>query len=159
MGCRRGRFDCCVYTYKNGTILALYVDDMLIAGALGQVKLVWDKLKSKFEIVDLGTVSHFLGMGVSMDTNGHTLSLTQEGYIDRVLERFGMASCKPVGTPMEMANRACKEGGTNCAIALSMCSSLGALAGLRLAPVLILVLPFHTLQDSTCILMIVTGFV
>jgi len=62
MGFRRGRFDCCVYTHDNGTILALYVDDMLIAGALGEVKLVCDRLKSKFEMVDLGTVSHFLGL-------------------------------------------------------------------------------------------------
>ena len=42
MGFRRGRFDCCVYTYDNGTILGLYVDDMLIAGALGEVKLICD---------------------------------------------------------------------------------------------------------------------
>ena len=70
---RQGRFDCCVYTHDNGTILALYVDDMLIAGALGEVKLVCDKLKSKFEMVDRGTVSHFLGMVISMDTNGHTM--------------------------------------------------------------------------------------
>ena len=47
MGFRRGRFDCCVYTHDNGTILALYVDDMLIAGALGEVKLVCDKLKKQ----------------------------------------------------------------------------------------------------------------
>jgi len=75
------------------------------------VKLVCDKLKSKFEMVDLGTVSHFLGMGVSMDMNGHTISLTQEGYIDRMLEKFGMASCKPVGTAMEKDKPGMKGGG------------------------------------------------
>jgi len=111
MGFRRGRFDCCVHTHNNGIILALYVDDMLIAGGLGEVKLVCDKLKSKFEMVDLGTVSHFLGIVVSMDTNGHAISLTQEGYIDRVWERFGMASCKPVGTPMEKDKQGMKGGG------------------------------------------------
>jgi len=83
---------------------------MLIAGVLGEVKLVCDKLKSKFEMADLGTVSHFLGMVVSMETNGHMISLTQEGYIDRALERFGMASCKPVGTPMEKDKTGMKGG-------------------------------------------------
>ena len=32
MGFGRGRFDYYIYTHDNGTILALYVDDMLIAG-------------------------------------------------------------------------------------------------------------------------------
>jgi len=75
------------------------------------VKLICDKLKSKFAMVDLGTVSNFLGMVVSMDTSGHTISLTQEGYIYRVLEKFGMASCKPVGTPMEKDKLGMKGGG------------------------------------------------
>ena len=111
MGFRRGRFDCCVYTLDNGTILGLYIDDMLIAGALGEVKLVCDRLKSQFEMVDLGTVSQFLVLVVSMDTKGHTISVRQEGYIDGVLERFGMASCKPVGTPMEKDKQGMKGGG------------------------------------------------
>jgi len=131
MGFCRGRFDCCVYTHNNGMILTLYVYDMLIVGALGEVKLVCDKLKSKFEMVDLGTVSHFLGMVVSMDTNGHTISLTQEGYIDRVLERFGMASCKPVGTPMEKDKLGMKGGGEkpyNCTLDLQLIGSLDWIA-------------------------------
>jgi len=72
---------------------------------------VCDKLQSKFEMVDLGTVSHFVGMVVSMDMNGHMISLTQEGYIDRVLERFGMANCKPVGTSMEKEKSGMRGGG------------------------------------------------
>jgi len=111
MGFRQGRFGCCVDTHDNGTILALYVDDMLIAGALREVKLICDKLKSTFEMVDLGTVSHFLDMVVSIDTNGLTISLTQEGYNDLVLEQFGMASCKPVGTPREKDKLGMKGGG------------------------------------------------
>jgi len=79
MGFCHGRFDCGIYTHDNRTILALYVDDMLIAGALGEVKLICDKFRRKFQMADLGTVSHFLGMVVSMDTNSHMISLTQEG--------------------------------------------------------------------------------
>jgi len=111
MGFSRGRFDCCVYTHNNGMIRALYVDNMLIAGALGEVKLICDILKGKFEIVDNGTVSLFLGMVVSMDTGGHMISLTQEGYIDWVLERFDMTEWKPVGTPMEKDKPGMKGGG------------------------------------------------
>ena len=131
IGFCRGRFGCCVYTHDNGTILALYVNDMLIAGALGEVKLSCDKLKSKFEMVDLGTVSHFLGIVVSIDMNGHMISLTQEGYIDRVLERFGMASCKPVETPMEKDKPGMKRGGDkrcNRTLYLQLIGSLGWIA-------------------------------
>jgi len=32
LGFRRGRFDCCICTHTNSTILALYVNDMLLAG-------------------------------------------------------------------------------------------------------------------------------
>jgi len=84
---------------------------MLIGGVLGELKLVGDKLKSKYEMVDLGTQSHFLGMVILMDTNAHTISLTQEGYIDRVLERYGMVSCEPVGTPMERDKPGMEGGG------------------------------------------------
>jgi len=108
---RRGRFDCCIDTNNNIMILAGYIDDMLIAGTLGEGKLVCDKLKRKFEMVDLGSVSHFLGLVVSVNTNAYGISFTEEGYIDRVLERFGIGSCKPVATPMEKARLGMKGGG------------------------------------------------
>jgi len=110
MGFHSARCDCSVYTHDKGTIRALYVDDMLIAGALREWKLVCDKLQSKFKMVDLATVSHFLGIVGSMDTSGHTISLTQEWYIDQVLKRFGMASSKPLGIPIEKEKLGMKEG-------------------------------------------------
>jgi len=131
MGFRQGRFDCCFYTHDNGRILALYVDDMLIAGALGEVKLICDKLKSKAEMVDPGTVIHFLCMVVLMDMNGHRISLTQEGYIARVLERLGMASCNPQETPMEKDKLGMKGGGDkpcDCTLYLQLIVSLGWIA-------------------------------
>ena len=52
-------------------------------------------------MVDLGLVQHFLGMMVTRDVRGHKISITQEGYIGQVLEKFGMSNCKPVATPMD----------------------------------------------------------
>ena len=59
------------------------------------------KLKARFNMVDLGLVKHFLGMMMSRDVRGQKIHITQEGYIGRVLERFGMSNCKPVATPMD----------------------------------------------------------
>ena len=101
---------------------------MLIVEVFGQVKLVYDKLKEKFEMVDLGTVSHFLGMVVLMDMNGHRICATQEGYIGWVLEKFGMSDCKPVGTQMEKNQLDVKGEGDepcDCTLYLKLIGSLG----------------------------------
>jgi len=65
LGFRQGRFDCCIYTHMNGIILALYVDDMLLAGRELIVSVLHKKLKARFDMVDLGLVQHFLGRMVS----------------------------------------------------------------------------------------------
>jgi len=75
------RFDCCIYTQYNGTILAFYVDNMLIAGTSKEVKFIWGKLQEKFEMVDLALVSHFLEMVVLWYEVSRIVYLTQEGYI------------------------------------------------------------------------------
>ena len=38
---------------------------------------------------------------VTRDVHGNKINITQEGYIGRVLEKFGMSDCKPVATPMD----------------------------------------------------------
>ena len=131
LGFCRGRFDCCVYTHPNGTILALYVDDMLIAGTSQNVNSVRKKLKDQFVMVGLGHVNHFLGMVITRELNNHTMYLTQEGYIDRVLEKFGMKECKPVGTPMEREKPSVRcDGDESCNknLYLQLIGSLGWIA-------------------------------
>jgi len=71
---------------------------MIIVGVLREVKLLCDVLKSKFEMIDLGTMSYLLDIVVLINMSGQKTFLTQEGYIDHVLGRFGKVSCKPVGT-------------------------------------------------------------
>ena len=50
-------------------------------------------------------------MVVSRDEVSRIVYLTQEGYIGRVLDRFSMGNCKPVGTPMERDKPRLKGGG------------------------------------------------
>ena len=87
--------------YANGTILALYVDNMLLAGKEPLVSDLQKKLKARFDMVDLGLVQHFLGMIVTCDVRGNKINITQEGYIRRVLEKFDMSNYKPVAMPMD----------------------------------------------------------
>ena len=101
----RTNADHCVYVRKfpNGkfVILLLYVDDMLIvgqdAGVIGNLKK--DLFKS-FDMKDLGPARQILGMQILRDRKAKKLWLSQEKYIERVLERFNMKHAKPVSTPL-----------------------------------------------------------
>ena len=53
----------------------------------------------QFKITDMGDVSLVLGMQVTRDRQGKTLTICQEKYTKSILERFGMPDCKPSSTP------------------------------------------------------------
>ena len=53
----------------------------------------------QFKMTDMGDVSLVLGMQVTRDRQGKTLTISQENYTKSILERFGMADCKPSTTP------------------------------------------------------------
>ncbi|KAL9293532.1 putative RNA-directed DNA polymerase [Arabidopsis thaliana] len=86
--------------------LVLYVDDMLIAAKLMcDIQRLKDLLSAEFEIKDLGAAKKILGaakkilgMEILRDRNQNKLFLSQKGYIQKVLNRFGMLSAKPVDT-------------------------------------------------------------
>ena len=49
---------------------------------------------------DLGPAQQILGMNIVRERIKRKLWLSQEKYIERVLERFNMKSAKPVSTPL-----------------------------------------------------------
>ena len=88
----------CVYVKKfpdvKFLILLLYVDDMLIVGQdasmIGDLK---KDLFKAFDMKDLGPTRQILGMEIAC-------WLSQEKYVEWILERFNMKHAKPVGTPL-----------------------------------------------------------
>jgi hypothetical protein len=104
-GFSRSSYDSCVYIQKlhggDSIYLLLYVDDMLIAS---KSKVEIDKLKSKlgkeFETKNLGTATKILGMEIRRERTNRKLFLSQKGYLERVVERFGMKGAKSVVTPL-----------------------------------------------------------
>jgi len=48
----------------------------------------------------MGEAAYILGVKTSRTRSKKLLSLSQENYIKKVLERFNMLSCKPVDTPV-----------------------------------------------------------
>ena len=57
-------------------------------------------LNSEFEMKDLGEAKKILGMVIHRDREKGVLTVSQEGYILKVLGNFGMELAKSVGTPM-----------------------------------------------------------
>ena len=100
---KRTDADHCVYFMKftdgNFIILLLDVDDMLIAGndskLIGKLK---ERLFKSFDMKDLGPAKQMLGMRITRDRKAKKLWLSQEKYVERVLERFNMKDAKSVST-------------------------------------------------------------
>lgn len=59
-----------------------------------------EDLSKSFDMKDLGPAKEILGMQITHDREAGKLRLSQEKYIERVLERFNMKHAKPVSTPL-----------------------------------------------------------
>ena len=91
--------DHCVFVQKfsndNFIILLLYVDDMLIIGRdITKIKDLKKEMSKTFAMKDLGAAKQILGMRILRDRKNKKLWLSQEKYIEKVLERFNMGSCR-----------------------------------------------------------------
>ncbi|GKV11817.1 hypothetical protein SLEP1_g23036 [Rubroshorea leprosula] len=99
----RTESDHCVYVkrYPDGDflILLLYVDDMLIVGHdIKKIATLKTNLSKSFSMKDLGPAKQILGLKIFRDRKNKKLWLSQEKYIEKVLNRFNMSKAKPVGT-------------------------------------------------------------
>ena len=95
-GFKRSHVDHSLYTKKNGDgspiILVLYVDYLLLAGKRKSTrKALKQQLNSAFSMKDLGEAKYILGMRIKRDRQQYTLHLSQEKYIEKVLDRFKVA--------------------------------------------------------------------
>lgn len=90
--------DECVFR-KGRTWMLLYVDDIIILGPDDKsVADVKSELQGPLDVKDLGKLNYFLGVSFRTDSDGAWLN--QSHYVEQLLSRFGMDSCKPVNTPM-----------------------------------------------------------
>lgn len=98
--------DPCLFYRRSATgrlmFLFLFVDDFITSYAR-EDKEEWlsikAKLKQRFNIKDLGPAAWVLGMAIKRDRKARTITLDQELYITKALERYGLQECKPVTTP------------------------------------------------------------
>lgn len=85
-------------TASSFTALLLYVDDIILTGSCTRfLDQLTKNFQANFSMKDLGVLSYFLGVEVQWQDSA--LHLSQTKYIKDVLQRAGMAKCKPSPTP------------------------------------------------------------
>lgn len=113
IGFERSKTDQAVYIKSKDrslTIIAVYVDDLLLLSTNRQVKDETKKqLHQEFKIRDLGEVYSLLGMRIQRDRNLGTISNDQRTYIEQIIKRFNMQDSNPVKTPLDINARLSKN--------------------------------------------------
>jgi hypothetical protein len=97
--------DPCIFVHTNDkgekTYIALYVDDLLIAGENdNDIAKIKKALSEQFEMKDLGIARKFLGMEIEYSDDG-SIKIYQSEYIQRLLKRHRMLNCNSVTTPLD----------------------------------------------------------
>ena len=96
--------DPCIYTSLSDglCVLAVYVDDILIAGKCSKkTTQVKTALARRFRVKDLGELHYFLGVNIKLNSNKSSYTcIGQPAYIHNVLNKFGFEQCKAVKTPV-----------------------------------------------------------
>jgi hypothetical protein len=94
------------YVYKKVSgstvvFLVLYVDDiLLIENDIPMMKVVKSSLRKSFSMKDLGEASYILDIKIYRDRSKMLIGLTQDAYIDKVLNWFNMQDSKKGFLPM-----------------------------------------------------------
>ncbi|KAJ9526423.1 hypothetical protein QJQ45_009890 [Haematococcus lacustris] len=98
---------------SNGSMvhMLVYVDDCILASSdAAAVQAVKQQLQQAFEVHDMGPAADFLGMRISYNRASRTLRLSQQRYIEQLLQRFGKAECNGRQLPLEAGTKLVKEG-------------------------------------------------
>jgi hypothetical protein len=90
------------------TILAVYVDDIIITGDVElEIACLKKNLSKEFEVKDLGHLKYFLGIEIARSLKGIVLS--QRKYVLDLLDETCMLGCRPVATPIDLNHKLCAE--------------------------------------------------
>ena len=87
---------------KPPSYLLSHVDDFLLINVLTRVThQIKSDLSKRFDITDSRPVNWILGIRVTRDRKNRLLLLSQESYIDSILDRFQLSDLKPLSIPLE----------------------------------------------------------
>jgi hypothetical protein len=84
--------------------ILVYVDDIIVTSSKPHaVMSLLKKLGGEFALKDLENLHYFLGIAVNPTKDG--IILSQNKYVGDLLKKAGMATCKPVSTPLAIGEK------------------------------------------------------
>ncbi|RHY80716.1 hypothetical protein DYB26_013081, partial [Aphanomyces astaci] len=99
LGWAQSAHDPCVFTRGQDNdleILGTYVDDFIVATPTQEkTDKIMTTLAAKIELKRQGPVHYLLGIRISRNMDEATLTMSQDAYAAKVLDRFGMTNCHP----------------------------------------------------------------
>nr|GEY46979.1 hypothetical protein [Tanacetum cinerariifolium] len=82
----------------------VYVDDIIFGSTHPRyTQLFSDLMKSHFKMSMIGEMTFFFGLQVNQSSCG--IFINQSNYVLEILKKYGMKSCDPVGTSMEIKDK------------------------------------------------------
>ncbi|GKE44723.1 retrovirus-related pol polyprotein from transposon TNT 1-94 [Tanacetum coccineum] len=88
----------------NILVVQVYVDDIIFGSRHPRyTQLISDLMKSRFEMSMMREMTFFLGLQVNQSPRG--IFINQSNYVLEILKKYGMETCDPVGTPMEIKDK------------------------------------------------------
>jgi hypothetical protein len=113
LGFRAAEADPALFVRRVGeelTYVVVWVDDILVAGALEEVTAVKKLLAETFDVRDLGEATYFLGMELARGREAGTLKLTQKKLTGELLARYGMETAKARSVPINPQEKVVRDG-------------------------------------------------
>jgi hypothetical protein len=106
IGFRATVSDPCLFFRRSSSgrllLVFLFVDDFQIYYSR-EDKAEWDQIKAKlinrFQTKDMGASKWILGMRIQRNRIARTITLDQELYVTKALEKYGLGECKVAETP------------------------------------------------------------
>nr|GFA55908.1 retrovirus-related Pol polyprotein from transposon TNT 1-94 [Tanacetum cinerariifolium] len=103
----KGTIDPTLFTrrfHDDILVVQVYVDDTIFGSTHPRyIQLFSDLMKSRFEMSMMGEMTFFLGLQVNQSPRG--IFIIQSKYVLEILNKYGMESCDPVGTLMEIKDK------------------------------------------------------
>ncbi|GJR00234.1 putative ribonuclease H-like domain-containing protein [Tanacetum coccineum] len=85
-------------------VVQVYVDNIIFGSThLRYTELFSDLMKSRFKMSLMGEMTFFLGLQVNQSPCG--IFINQSKYVLEILKKYGMESCDPIGTPIEIKDK------------------------------------------------------
>ena len=76
-------------------ILAVHVDDMVIAGNSKDCEWLHERLCKVFPVNNLGPLTWYTGCAFERSSDKNSIKIVQTAFIDKIIERFNIRTTAP----------------------------------------------------------------